>query len=193
MDYAHGQQLGSASTYCYIGEWVGPGNRIVVNYPEDQWVLTGVRSLETGAEATNGQLHTWAERLKVSPCPFWIVRSGLDELIAAQATWTGIEGWAPRWSDGFRVKVKTSEYLDLHRLIMDLTPKRIHEALIAGTYESYLTYLPEEHREKAEQMARDILRISNTRTAESSRGVCRPRSAPGREPQGLRPRSPEVS
>lgn len=154
-------------TYCYIGEWVGPGNRIVVRYDEDQWVLTGVRSLVDGAEATHGQLHAWAERLKVRACPFWIVRSGLDELIAAQSHWTGIEGWVLRWPDGFRVKVKTAEYLDLHRLIMDLTPKRIHEALIAGTYLTYLNQLPEEHRALAEQMARDILRILNTRTAES--------------------------
>ena len=154
-------------TYCYIGEWVGPGNRIVVNYPEDQWVLTGVRSLETGAEATNGQLHTWAERLKVSPCPFWIVRSGLDELIAAQATWTGIEGWVLRWSDGFRVKVKTSEYLDLHRLIMDLTPKRIHEALIAGTYLTYLNQLPEEHRALAESYADDITIAAGSRRSQA--------------------------
>lgn len=147
-------------TYCYIGEWIGPVNRIVVTYPDDQWVLIGVRSLATGAEATHEELHAWAERLKVSPCPFWIVRSGLDELIAAQATWTGIEGWVLRWSDGFRVKVKTSEYLDLHRLIMDLTPKRIHEALIAGTYLTYLAQLPEEHRVTAEQMADTIIRVT---------------------------------
>ena len=157
-------------TYCYIGEWIGPGNRIVVNYPEEQWVLTGVRSLATGAEATHEELHSWAERLKVRTCPFWIVRNGVDELIRAQATYTGIEGWVLRWPDGFRVKVKTTEYLDLHRLIMDLTPKRIHEALIAGTYLTYLAQLPEEHRLAAEQMANTIIRATE-RTIDCSRAV----------------------
>lgn len=151
-------------------EWIGPGNRIVVNYPEEQWVLTGVRSLETGAEATHEELHAWAERLKVRTCPFWIVRNGVNELIRAQATYTGIEGWVLRWPDGFRVKVKTTEYLDLHRLIMDLTPKRIHEALIAGTYLTYLAQLPEEHRLAAEQMANTIIRATE-RVIDQSRAV----------------------
>lgn len=142
-------------TYCYIGEWIGPDNRIVVNYPQRDWVLTGVRNLVTGAEFARGALHTVADAIGARSCPFWIARD-FSEILAAQATERGIEGWVLRWSDGFRVKVKTEEYTAIHRLISNLTPRRIHESLCTGAYEQYLTVLPEEYRPEAERIAGEI-------------------------------------
>lgn len=141
--------------YCYTGEWIGPSNRIVIKYPHDEWVLTGVRNLVTGSEADRAQVIAWAHQIGVRPCSFAVAHS-FDELTQAQQSLTGIEGWVLRWPDGFRLKIKTVEYFAIHRLISHLTPKHIHEALCSGMYDMYLLQLPEEYREEAERLAAAI-------------------------------------
>jgi RNA ligase len=141
--------------YCYIGEWIGPSNRIVVRYPEDEWVLTGVRNLTTGEDLDRANVFAWSDRIGVRACSFAVARQ-FSEITQAQQDHTGIEGWVLRWPDGFRVKVKTVEYLNIHRLINHLTPTRIHESLCAGMYDTYARELPEEYREEAERMAAAI-------------------------------------
>lgn len=151
---------------CYVGEWIGPDNRIVVNYPQHEWVLTGARNMDTMQEAHRAELHRIADQIGVRSCPFWIARD-FSEILAAQVIERGIEGWVLRWSDGFRVKVKTEEYLAIHRLISNLTPRRIHEALCTGAYAQYLTALPEEYRPEAERIASEITSQATTLTTKA--------------------------
>lgn len=141
---------------CYIGEWVGPDNRVVLSYPRNEWRLIGVRSLADGREHSRDELWQVAKVLGVEPAQWYVARS-LDEVCEAAARDTRIEGWVVRWPDGFRVKVKTAEYLELHRLVTNLTPARVHQVLCAGTYDDYVRELPEEHRILSEHYAAQIM------------------------------------
>lgn len=111
-------------TYCM--ELVHPENRIVVDYGDaKQLKLLAMFETETGAEYD----------LKESDFPSRARRYGFDSvdaLIDALETdprFAGQEGFVLRYASGLRVKVKSSEYLHLHRLVSRVSPKRIWEYL----------------------------------------------------------------
>ena len=56
------------------------------------------------------------------------------------------EGFVVRFDTGYRVKIKGEEYLRLHRLISNILPTNVWEALINGDdLNTIRVQLPEEH------------------------------------------------
>lgn len=134
--------------YTFIAEWCSPDNRIVLKYDKPELRLIGARA--RGIDLPYHSLKTWSETLGLSVVPR--IPGNLAALIAQQPTATGKEGWVVRWPGGFRVKVKTSEYLSLHRLITGFSASRVRDAILAGTIGGYMTELPEEIRPDAERI-----------------------------------------
>jgi RNA ligase len=79
----------------------------------------------------------------------------LERLVERGATEQGIEGWVVRFADGFRVKVKTSEYLALARLVSHLTPGYVRDLLMndPAALESYILLLPDEFQREGRRLA----------------------------------------
>lgn len=133
-----------------IFEIIYPGNRIVVDYAGYAGlILIGVRRLSDGADLDYPSLCDLGTSLGLQVVQSIQVAT-LADLLALQQTTRGEEGWVVRWPGGFRVKIKTEEYIHLHRLISGLTPKRVQEMLLMGEVD-WLRDLPEEHRTQAEQ------------------------------------------
>jgi RNA ligase len=82
----------------------------------------------------------------------------LERLVERGATEQGIEGWVVRFADGFRVKVKTSEYLALARLVSHLTPGHVRDLLMndPAALESYILLLPDEFQREGRRLADPI-------------------------------------
>ena len=63
------------------------------------------------------------------------------------------------------MKVKTADYLRLHRLVSDFNARRVRDVLLAApeVWASYLSDLPEEFRAEAESMAATMQRAAGER------------------------------
>lgn len=145
--------------YTLMCEWVAPDNRVVIAYDQPDLVLIGARhmgGLGSGnrGDASNYELRDLASELGLR-CPQ--AQTARIEALAQQATHTtGIEGWVLRWPDGFRVKVKTAEYVALHRLITQYSPKRVWEAYCEGKHHDYVAQLPDELQAEARAVVAQI-------------------------------------
>lgn len=130
-----------------IGEWCSPDNRVVLRYDRPELRLIGAR-FTSGVDFDHPALVELGAEFGLP-----VVTAPADDLIEAMAArerLAGVEGWVARWPGGYRVKIKTAEYLRLHRLISAYSPERLRESLLDDTITNYLEQLPEELRAEAE-------------------------------------------
>lgn len=156
----------------YICEWVSPANRIVVKYDETRLALISVRDNHTGHEAISP--FDWPPRSGLDWVWVYPETDSLDELVKAAREKTGIEGWVLAWYQNTsgkvgRLKIKTDEYLRLHKLISGFSVERVREQLLAGTADDYIASLPDEIQKQAEHIQIRILLRANRRELELRR------------------------
>lgn len=149
-------------------EWCAPDNRVVLKYDMPELFLIGARHTATGMDYTYHGLRSIGHMtgLRVTPRQ----TGALEDIVARRPDVVGCEGWVARWPDGFRVKIKTEDYLRLHRLVSGFSAARVRDVLLAAgdTWTSYLTDLPEEFRAEAERMA-DVMQSATTARLQSLR------------------------
>lgn len=100
-----------------IFEWASRQNRIVIDYPEDNLILTAIRSNKTGYYVPYSVLQTLGQDFKL---PVVNAVSGLSiknvEHLAKQVQeWEGSEGIVIRFDTGHMVKIKSDDYVLKHR------------------------------------------------------------------------------
>lgn len=131
-------------------EIVYPQNQIVVNYRGEEAIYL------IGAITLAGYDHPYAELERIAAqYGFKLVSraafADLASLLELAQQSSGVEGWVLRYSNGLRVKVKTSEYLRLHRLISGLSPTRVRDTMLhSDGLRKLITELPEEFRAQVE-------------------------------------------
>ena len=134
-NFIHGYFLLGVTT---IFEYISPDNRIVVFYPESSLVLTAMR-WNMGGQYLNLEL---LERLglnKVNEFPF----SSPDQISPLK----GIEGVVVRWPSGSMLKIKTEEYLAIHKAKSTLAQERNAIALaLEGKFDDLLPCLTKEEQ-----------------------------------------------
>lgn len=107
------------SRFTYLFEIIYPENRIVVDYgSRRELVLLAVIITESGIEIPHfaTALTHWPHRVKS-------VNMSIDELRTYTAA--NCEGFVLRFESGLRVKVKTGEYVRLHKLLTGVTERTI--------------------------------------------------------------------
>lgn len=133
-------------------EIIYPQNQIVINYRgEEALYLIGAITLD-GYDYPYAGLQEIAARYGfklVAKAEFADI-PGLLELAVSSS---GVEGWVLRYANGMRVKVKTSEYLKLHKLVTNLSPARVRDALLGNDLRDLIKELPEEFRQQVETTA----------------------------------------
>ncbi|MCF8783235.1 T4 RnlA family RNA ligase [Rhodococcus ruber] len=112
----------------YIFELIHPDNRIVLDYGDRrELVLLAVVETDTGKERD-----IYTNRFLPFHCADRLNRTLTDpETVNAMTEDRLVEGVVANYG-GYRVKIKTDEYLRLHRIVTDFTPKRVWEALSNG-------------------------------------------------------------
>jgi RNA ligase len=160
----------------YLTEIVFPENRIVIDYRgKEGLVLLGARVNETGFEFPWNWLRDLAAATGFEVVPA-VQGCSLETFVQMAEAETGVEGWVLRYQDGLRVKIKTKDYLRLHRLITGLTPARVLDVYAGGGLESFLMGLPEEFADEARSMALvigDFVEAEFTRVTRSMQAVRR--------------------
>lgn len=130
-----------ASGYTPLFEICGPDNRIVLQYDENFLALLGYMHIETGMfvppSTTKGMGRT--------------MRDCLMDLSRSNA-----EGWVV-WKSSFEaVKIKQADYIELHRIVSNLSKKEVWRQLRAGTFYDFKLKLPDEWHAWATEIADDL-------------------------------------
>lgn len=91
-----------------IFEWTGPQNRIVVRYEDEDMHLLAVRDMKTGIYLTDNSFQWMHPRHFPAP-------ESVDAFAEQTKSEKGIEGYIFVFNDGHRVKLKTEEYVLIHK------------------------------------------------------------------------------
>ena len=137
-----------------IFEWVSRQNRIVVDYPEDNLIITAVRSNKTGFYVPYSILQSLAQDFKL---PLVKAIDGLSvqniELFVNQIReWEDTEGVVLRFDSGQMVKIKTDDYVLRHKSKDAISQeKNVIQTIVEDTVDDLIPLLtPEDaHRIRA--------------------------------------------
>lgn len=134
----------------YLVEIVYAANRIVITYPYEGLVLLSAYK-EDGSEFSQDE-----RSYAVSKIGLRLARvheyNNLDRLLAvAKALKADKEGFVVRFESGLRVKIKGDEYCRVHRLVSNVTPLAVWDAMASGmNLDIMARELPEEFRKDFE-------------------------------------------
>lgn len=99
-----------------IFEWCSRKNRIVIDYPEDQLILTGIRYLDTGDYVVHDIMKRYAESWSIP-----VVKSiagdetDITKIVDHIRKWDDGEGVVIRFDSGHMVKIKADDYVLRHK------------------------------------------------------------------------------
>jgi len=99
-----------------IFEWCSRKNRIVVDYPKDNLILTGIRYNDTGKYVQYQTMNTYATAWNI-PVVKAIAgdETDLTKIVDHIRKWDDGEGVVIRFDDGHMVKVKADDYVLRHK------------------------------------------------------------------------------
>lgn len=100
-----------------IFEWCSRKNRIVVDYPEDQLILTGIRNNFSGTYLPYYNMVELAEHsgIPVVKALAGLAVQNIDLFVKQVREWDDGEGVVLRFDSGHMVKVKADEYVLRHK------------------------------------------------------------------------------
>lgn len=94
-------------------EWCSNKNRIVISHPEDKLVLIAIRENFNGNYFLYNKIVEMAQAFDIPVVQK--ININPDSLISKVKGMTGIEGFIFTFPNGNRVKIKTDEYLHIHK------------------------------------------------------------------------------
>lgn len=122
-----------------IFEWCSRQSRIVIDYPEDQLILTAVRHLNTGEYLDYNSMLVLGRFWKI---PVVVAHDITEDLIRTVAAWKDSEGVVVRFDDGHMVKIKAEQYVLQHRSKEAITrEKNVLDYIINDHVDDVLPYL----------------------------------------------------
>jgi RNA ligase len=130
-------------TYCF--ELIHPENRIVVNYGERK-ELVATAIFDCHGKEIPLEIHKNA-------IPVVKKYEGLDWKNIKDLNWKNSEGFVVRFSNGSRCKIKFEDYIRLHRVMTNISEKKIWEALKDGKpISSILENVPDEFFDQVKEI-----------------------------------------
>jgi RNA ligase len=137
----------------YLFELTG-FQQIVVSYPVTDLTLIGTFDTETGNDIEllkdNQYWLGGLERVKKF--------NGLDWKNIKDLNWKNAEGFVVRFSNGSRCKIKFEDYIRLHRVMTNISEKKIWEALKDGKpISELLENVPDEFYDEVKRIETELL------------------------------------
>jgi RNA ligase len=134
-------------------EWCSRQNRIVIDYPQDRLVLLAVRDVRTGEYLPLNMMWELAGEYGVE-----VVRrypgtvESMQHLAEETRDLQDQEGWVVWFENGYRLKVKASQYVAIHRAKEGiLRENSVIEMMLDEKLDDVKSYLPAEDRENLER------------------------------------------
>lgn len=121
--------------YTYVFEIIYPENKIVVDYGnKEELVLLTIIDNKTMLDIDEEKINLYAEKFnfrRPKKYNYTSIRELLKE--QAKAEFTNEEGFVVQLRDGYRFKIKYSEYFKLHKIITEYSLKSVIEFLMNGS------------------------------------------------------------
>lgn len=141
--------------YTFVFEIIYPEGRIVLDYNGmDDLILLGAVNKTTGVSANRDVLESFGWTGPI--VDVFNFDNYADVFRAPQVS--GREGFVVRFVDSdARIKVKFEEYLSIHRLLFNLSSRRVWELLSTGVdVDEWLTQIPDEFTAEAKSWRDDL-------------------------------------
>ena len=137
---------------CPIFEFCSRSNRVVIDYPEDMLVLTGIRSLETGRYCSYdfmkelGLLYGLPVVKKIKS----ISHSGFESFKNSVSELQNDEGVVMRFvNSGFMIKMKSTDYCIAHRALDSLSfDKDILKLFLTGQLDDIVPLISVDRKDR---------------------------------------------
>lgn len=136
-----------------IFEWCSRKQRIVIDYPTDRLVLTGIRHNVSGAYVKYADLLEWGAAYDIE-----VVRAyegnleNMERLLAETRDVEGMEGWIIRFEDGDMYKIKGEWYCRIHKTKDNLTlEKNLVELIVNEKLDDAKAFMLDDDRHRVEQ------------------------------------------
>eukprot|EP00697_Spironema_sp_BW2_P002966 gnl/Spiro4/13966_TR7477_c0_g1_i1.p4 gnl/Spiro4/13966_TR7477_c0_g1~~gnl/Spiro4/13966_TR7477_c0_g1_i1.p4 ORF type:complete len:372 (+),score=46.35 gnl/Spiro4/13966_TR7477_c0_g1_i1:14788-15903(+) len=135
-----------------IFEYMGPSNRIVLDYKEERLVLLAIRENRTGKYMSDNFLTAVDKEYGVSVVQPY--HGSLDDL----KNEIGIEGVVVRFDDGHMIKVKTDWYCAIHKAKENiLFEKNVIKLILEEKLDDIVPHLMDDDRKRLEEYQRELL------------------------------------
>lgn len=135
-----------------IFEWCSRKNRIVIDYPEDQLILTAIRYLNTGSYVDYSIMNEYGSAWSIP------VVQAVDAILAVQNVelfvkqvreWEDSEGIVLRFDNGHMVKVKADDYILRHKSKESISQeKNVIQTVLDDAVDDVIPLLTEEDAER---------------------------------------------
>jgi RNA ligase len=130
-----------------IFEWCSRKQRIVLDYREDQLVLTAIRKIRTGVYETHESLQDFAEVFGIPLVRAYEPETDMKEFLEMVRDMEDVEGFVVRFNDGHMLKLKCHWYLQIHKAKEAILQDRnIVELILDEKLDDVKAHLPQEDR-----------------------------------------------
>lgn len=146
------------SGYTPIFEWCSRKQRIVLDYQEDQLILTAIRAMETGQYSSQEHMELVAGVFEIPVVRvFEHGNFGMSDFIKYVATLQDTEGFVVRFDDGHMVKLKCDWYVQIHKAKEAILQDRnIVEIILNEKLDDVKAHLSPEDRDRLTQFESDF-------------------------------------
>ena len=138
--------------YTPIFEWCSRKQRIVLDYKEDQLILTAIRDLTTGRYMSWDLVMNTADQYFIPTVRRFEPQSDMKAFIEYVRDLEDREGFVVRFSDGHMIKLKCDWYVQIHKAKEKILQDRnIVELILDDKLDDVKAHLPQEDRDRLTQ------------------------------------------
>ena len=138
-----------------IFEWCSRKNRIVIDYPEDQLILTGIRYLDTGDYVVHDIMKRYAVAwsIPVVKAVNGLAVQNIDLFVKQVREWeNGEEGVVVRFDSGHMVKIKCADYVLRHKSKDSISQeKNVLQTILSDSVDDLIPLLTPEDGERIQR------------------------------------------
>jgi RNA ligase len=143
--------------YTPIFEWCSRKQRIVLDYKEDQLILTAIRDLTTGRYMSWDLVTNLTDLYFIPVVGKWETGVDMDNktmssFVSYVRDLEDVEGFVVRFSDGHMLKLKCDWYVQIHKAKEKILQDRnIVELILDDKLDDVMAHLPQEDRDRLTQ------------------------------------------
>jgi RNA ligase len=141
-----------AKGYTPIFEWCSRKQCIVLDYSEDQLVLTAIRNMHTGVYTEYHWMQKWEKYYDIPVVRAFEPQSDMKAFIEYVRDMEDLEGFVVRFNDGHMIKLKCDWYVQIHKAKEAILQDRnIVELILDDKLDDIKAHLPAEDRDRLTQ------------------------------------------
>lgn len=140
-----------------IFEWCSRKQRIVLDYKEDQLILTAMRHMNDGSYASYDELVGFGNLYDIPVVRQFEPQTDMKAFLEYVRDLEDLEGFVVRFDDGHMLKLKCHWYLQIHKAKEAILQDRnIVELILEDNLDDVKAHLPAEDRDQLTQFESDF-------------------------------------